>query len=457
VSRALGWLLLAVALVLSRPAEAAQEQKVRVAVLRPEGPQAEALRKVLVQELGKKGRGREVLPARKVDAQVRRIRGGPKTDDLRQTLAEKLGADALLTASVKGTKRWDVEVRVYAGKDGTLLAEERWSIRPNRAFPEVRRELESRLGDALREARERRTPPPPAAVTPPAPSPQPEVAPPAPVAEAPRPAVVEPPAPTAKKPTAKEQAPVKPEVKVASPRPPDGPRLEVLLSGQGLFRRFDFSGGRSGSLPNYRLDHAAAASLAVGYFPLAHFTDGMVRNLGVVVRGSRAFGLTSLDPEGRKYATTAQLLEGGLRFRLPLRWLEVSPGVLYGIHTFEVEFTPEAGMDALPDVDYRFAHVELGLYKALTERWAVAARVGYQHVLSGGELSSARFFPELGGSGLDAELAVEFALTRMLGLRLGGELRRYSFTTNAKEGDPVFAGSAMDQYFSGLLGLYLRL
>ncbi|MFP2910175.1 hypothetical protein ACLESD_35085, partial [Pyxidicoccus sp. 3LFB2] len=151
MSRATGWVLLAVALVLSGPVEAAQAQKVRVAVVRPTGPQGEALRKVLVQELGKKGRGREVLPARTVDAQVKRIRGGLKTDDQRQALAEKLGADALVTASVKGTKRWDVEVRVYSAKDGSLLAEERWNVRPNRAFPEVRREVERKLGASLKE------------------------------------------------------------------------------------------------------------------------------------------------------------------------------------------------------------------------------------------------------------------------------------------------------------------
>lgn len=453
MSRAAGWVLMVVALVLSHPAEAAQAQKVRVAVLRPEGLQGEALRKVLVQELGKKGRGREVLPARTVDAQVRRIRGGPKREDQRQALAGKLDANALVTASVKGTKRWDVQVRVYAGKDGALLAEERWNIRPNRAFPEVRRELEGKLGEALREAREGRTPPPPpAAVTPPPPAPEPKVTPPAPIAEAPRPAVVKPPAPTPKK----EAAPVKPEAKAASPRPADGPLLEVLLSGQGLFRRFSFSDVRSGSRPDYSLDRAAAASLAVGYFPLSHFTEGTARNLGLVVRGSRAFGLSSRTPDGTEYATTAQLLEGGLRFRLPLRWLEVSAGALYGTHSFEVELPPDSG-PSLPDVDYRFAHVELGLYKALTERWALAARLGYQHVLSSGELSSDRYFPELSGSGLDAELAVEFALTRMLGLRLGGELRRYAFTTNADEGAPNFVGGARDTYFSGQLGVYLRL
>ncbi|NPC84328.1 hypothetical protein HPC49_39725, partial [Pyxidicoccus fallax] len=158
MSRALGWVLLVLALVLSLPAEAAQAQKARVAVLRPEGRQGAALRKVLMQELGKKGRGREVVPARTVDAQVKRIRGGPKTDDQRQALAEKLGADALITSSVKGTKRWDVEVRVYDGKDGTLLAEESWNVRPNRAFPEVKRELESRLSAALRKSQERPTP-----------------------------------------------------------------------------------------------------------------------------------------------------------------------------------------------------------------------------------------------------------------------------------------------------------
>ncbi|MFP2924775.1 hypothetical protein ACLESO_06075 [Pyxidicoccus sp. 3LG] len=451
MSRAAGWMLLVLALILSRPAEAAPAQKVRVAVLRPEGRQGEALRKVLVQELGKKGRGREVLPARKVDAQVKLIRGGPKTDDQRQALAGKLGADVLFTASVKGTKRWDVEVRAWSGKDGTLLAEERWNIRPNRAFPEVRRELERKLGAALREDREQSTPPPSAAVTPPAPLPEPAAAPPTPIAEAPRQAVVKPPAPTVK-----EEAPVKPEAKAAGPRRLDGPTLEVLLSGQGLFRRFNFSDTRSGALPDYSLDHAAAASLAVGYFPLSHFTDGMVHNLGVVVRGSRAFGLSTQVPDGTKYATTAQLLEGGLRFRLPLRWLEVSAGVLYGTHSFAVELPPESTF-ALPDVDYRFAHVELGLRKELTERWAIAARVGYQHVLSGGELSSDGFFPDLSGSGLGGELAVEFALTRMLGLRLGGELRRYSFTTSAVEGAPIFAGGALDQYFSGQLGVYLRL
>lgn len=457
MSRAAGWVLMVVALVLSLPAQAAQAQKARVAVLRPEGSQAEALRKVLVQELGKKGRGREVLPARTVDAQVKRIRGGPKTEDQRQTLAGKLRADALVTASVKGTKRWDVVVRVYSGKDGTLLTEERWNVRPNRAFPEVRRELESRLGTALKEAREESRPqPPPATVTPPAPKPEPEpeaVAPP-PIAEAPRPAVVKPPASTPK--PKKQEAPVEPEAKADSSRPTDRRLLEVLLSGQGLFRRFQFSDVRSGVRPDYTLDHAAAASLRVDYFPLAHFTDGMARNLGLVARGSRAFGLSTRTPDGTEYGTTAQLVEGGLRFRLPLGWLEVSPAVLYGIHSFEVELPSGSGL-GLPDVDYRFAHVELGLYKALTERWAIAARVGYQHVLSSGELSSDTFFPELSGSGLDAELALEFALTRMVGLRLGGEMRRYSFDTNADEAAPDFAGGAQDTYFSGQLGLYLRL
>ncbi|MCP3144993.1 hypothetical protein [Pyxidicoccus xibeiensis] len=456
MSRAAGWLLLVVALVLSRPAEAAQAQKVRVAVVRPEGRQGEALRKVLVQELGKKGRGREVLPARTVDAQVRRIRGGPKTDDQRQALAGKLGADTLVTASVKGTKRWDVEIRVYSGKDGSLLTEERWSVRPNRAFPEVRRELENRLGTALRAPRERSTPTPPAAVTPPAPAPEPEATPPTPIAEAPRPAVVKPPAPTPKKEPARVEPEPEPEAKVAGARSMDAPILKVLLSGQGLFRRFNFSDVRSGPRPDYSLDHAAAASLAVDYFPLAHFTDGMARNLGLAVRGSRALGLSTQTPDGEEYGTTAQLLEGGLRFRLPLQWLEVSVGALYGTHTFAVELPADSDL-ALPDVDYRFAHVELGLYKALTERWAIAARVGYQHVLSSGELSSDTYFPELSGSALDGELAVEFALTRMLGLRLGGDLRRYSLTTNADEASPSFVGGAQDTYFSGQLGVFLRL
>ncbi|QSQ17456.1 hypothetical protein [Myxococcus landrumensis] len=451
MSRIAGWAMLLLALVVSyRPAEAAQAQKTRVAVLRPEGRQADALRRVLTQELGKKGRGREVLPAKKVDAQVKLIRGGPKTDAQRQALAKKLGADVLILASVKGTKRWDVVVRAYSGTDGTLLAEERWDVRTNRTFPDVRRELEPRLGAALKADPEESLPP--AAVTPPTPVPEPEVAPAAPVAEAPRPALVAPPPPTVQK----EEPPVQPEPKAATLRTLDGPILEALLSGQGLFRRFNFSGTNANELPDYSLNSAAAASLSLSYFPLSHFTDGVVHNLGLVARGSRTFGLSTRLPDGTKYDTTAQLLEGGLRFRLPLRWLEVSVGALYGTHSFAVELPPESTF-ALPDVDYRFAHAELGLRKALTERWAIAARVGYQHVLSGGELSSDDYIPKLRGSGLDGEFAVEFALTRILGLRLGGEMRSYSFTADVAEGAPVFAGGAKDLYFSGQLGLSLRL
>ncbi|AKQ68253.1 hypothetical protein A176_005165 [Myxococcus hansupus] len=463
MSRVAGWVVLVLALVVSyRPAEAAQAKKAQaqkaqvqqtqVAVLRPEGRQADALRRVLTQELGKKGRGREVLPAKKVDAEVKRIRGGPKTDAQRQALAKKLGADVLIVASVKGTKRWDVEVRAYSGKDGTLLAEERWDVRTNRAFPDVRRELEPKLGAALNEGSEQRLPP--AAVTPPTPVSEPEVAPPAPIAEAPRPAAVK---PQPSKPTAKkEEPPVKSEPKAASLRDLDGPILEAVLSGQALFRRFNFTGNNADTLPDYNLNSAAAASLSVVYFPLSHFTDGMVHNLGIVARGSRAIGLSTRLPNGDTYGTTAQLLEGGLRFRLPLRWMEVSVGALYGTHTFAVDLPPESTF-ALPDVDYRFAHVELGLRKALTERWAIAARVGYQHVMSAGELSSDDYLPELSGFGLDGELAVEFALTRMLGLRLGGEMRRYAFTADAAQGAPVFADGAKDLYFSGQLGVFLRL
>ncbi|MBZ4412811.1 hypothetical protein K8640_31750 [Myxococcus sp. XM-1-1-1] len=458
MSRVAGWVVLMLALVVSyHPAEAAQAKKApakktTVAVLRPEGSQAEALRKVLAAELGKKGRGRVVLPAKKVDAQVKLLRGGPKTEEQRQALAKKLGADILILSSVKGTKRWDVQVRAYSGQDGSLIAEEAWDVRTNRAFPDVRRELEPKLGAALKEG-----PPqslPPTAVTPPTPVvSEPEVAPPAPIAEAPRQAVVKPPPPTV---TKKEEPPAQPEPKAAGPRDLDGPTLEALLSGQGLFRRFNFSGSNASQLPDYSLNSAAAASLAVSYFPLSHFTDGMVHNLGLVARGSRSFGLSTRLPDGSSHPTTAQLIEGGLRFRLPLRWLELSVGALYGTHSFAVELPPESTF-ALPDVDYRFAHVELGLRKALNERWAIAARVGYQHVLSGGELSSDDYLPELSGSGIDGELAVEFALTRVLGLRVGGEVRSYSFTAGAAEGTPVFAGGAKDLYFSGQLGLYVRL
>ncbi|GEN13385.1 hypothetical protein SAMN05443572_12029 [Myxococcus fulvus] len=457
MSRIAGWVVLVLSLVVSYgPAEAAQAKKkqaqqTKVAVLRPEGSQAEALRKVLAAELGKKGRGRVVLPAKKVDAQVKLIRGGPKTDEQRQALAKKLGADILILSSVKGTKRWDVQVRAYSGQDGSLIAEERWDVRTNRAFPDVRRELEPKLGAALKEAPEQSLPP--AAVTPPTPvASEPEVAPPAPIAEAPRQAVVKPPPPA----VTKEEPPAKPEPKAAGPRNLDGPTLEALLSGQGLFRRFNFSGSNANALPDYSLNSAAAASLSVSYFPLSHFTDGMIHNLGLVARGSRSFGLSTRLPDDSSHPTTAQLIEGGLRFRLPLRWLELSVGALYGTHSFSVELPPESTF-ALPDVDYRFAHVELGLRKALNERWAIAARVGYQHVLSGGELSSDDYLPELSGSGIDGELAVEFALTRILGLRVGGEVRSYSFTAGAAEGTPVFAGGAKDLYFSGQLGLYVRL
>ncbi|GHG71348.1 hypothetical protein [Comamonas sp. JC664] len=468
MSRVAGWVVLVLALVVSyRPAEAAQAKKTQaqktqtqkpqakqtqVAVLRPEGSQADALRRVLTQELGKKGRGRAVLPAKKVDAEVKRSRGVPKTDAQRQALAKKLGADVLILASVTGTKRWDVEVRAYSGKDGTLLAEERWDVRTNRAFPEVRRELEPRLGTALKAGPEQRLPP--AAVTPPTPVSEPELAPPAPIAEAPRPVAAKPQAP---KPTVKkEEPPVQPEPKAAGLRDLDGPILEAVLSGQALFRRFHFTGNNADALPDYSLNSAAAASLSVVYFPLSHVTDGVVHNLGIVARGSRALGLSTRLPNGDTYGTTTQLLEGGLRFRLPLRWMEVYVGALYGTHTFAVDLPPESTF-ALPDVDYRFAHVELGLRKALTERWAIAARVGYQHVLSAGELSSDDYLPELSGSGLDGELAVEFALTRMLGLRLGGEVRRYNFTANAAQGAPVLADGARDLYFSGQLGVFLRL
>jgi hypothetical protein len=106
-----------------------------------------------------------------------------------------------------------------------------------------------------------------------------------------------------------------------------------------------------------------------------------------------------------------------------------------------------------PAVNYRYLRAGLDLSIPLWSRYALAAAVGYRHVLASGEIESADYFPRSSARGFDAELEMSAALLWGFDLRAGAALERYGHDLQPQPGDANVAGGALDQYPR----LYLRL
>ncbi|RKH86533.1 hypothetical protein D7Y21_20710 [Corallococcus sp. AB045] len=443
----------------AQPAEAR-----RVAVL-ASGPHADAARDALEAELARRPARYEIVPESAVRAAASRMGRDPTQPAGAAAVASELGLSAVLVADTSTVgKKHQVRVTVRNGKDGKALASPA-AAKP--ATPKLVPVAVKRQWTALERGLQKSSAPEAAPVAPPQPptpvDPEPAVKPAAPIAETPAPAktpAAEPirkpvaAAPKEKKAPEKEEDSLSTEQERASAPIVEG-ALGVKLLGRSLRYKDDVFGvlrpyTLGPDVGGFALPGAPQVAGDVTVYPLAAFKKGALARLGITGAVDQSFGLKSTGSTGAvSYPTTAREWQAGLRYVIPFgeaqrHGFEITG--TYGMNTFRIDAVDGERPLDLPNVEYKTAGLGLGVRAALSEKFDFNFRLGYQHPLDSGELSSDAWFPRMSAGAVTGSATLAYRLNRILDVRVKADLRRYFFKFNPEPGDPYVAGGAVDQY-----------
>ncbi|AFE05623.1 hypothetical protein COCOR_04089 [Corallococcus coralloides DSM 2259] len=446
----------------SQPAEAR-----RVAVL-ASGPHAEAARDALEAELARRPARYEIVPESAVRAAASRLGRDPTQPAGAAAVASELGLSAVLVADTSTVgKKHQVRVTVRNGKDGKALASPA-AAKP--ATPKLVPVAVKRQWTALERGLQKSSAPVAAPVAPPQPptpvEPEPAVKPATPIAETPAPTTtpaaepIRKPVAAAPKETKETKAPEKEEDSLSTEaEQASAPIVEgalgVKLFGRSLRYKDDVFGvlrpyTLGPDVGGFALPGAPQVAGDVTVYPLAAFQKGALARLGITGAIDQSFGLKSTGSTGAvSYPTTAREWQAGLRYVIPFgeaqrHGFEITG--TYGMNTFRIDAVDGERPLDLPNVEYKTAGLGLGVRAALSEKFDFNFRLGYQHPLDSGELSSDAWFPRMSAGAVTGSATLAYRLNRILDVRVKADLRRYFFKFNPEPGDPYVAGGAVDQY-----------
>ncbi|RKI13299.1 hypothetical protein D7Y15_17025 [Corallococcus sp. AB030] len=446
-----------------KKAQAAEAR--RVAVL-ASGPHADAARDALEAELARRPARYEIVPESAVRAAASRMGRDPTQPAGAAAVASELGLSAVVVADTSTVgKKPQVRVTVRNGKDGKALASPP-AAKP--ATPKLVPVAVKRQWTALERGLQKSSAPVAAPVAPPQPAtpvePEPSVKPATPIAETPAPTKT-PAAEPNRKPVAatpkENKAPEKPEdssstePELTASAPIVEGALGLKLFGRSLRYKDDVFGvlrpyTLGPDVGGFALPGAPQLAGDVTVYPLAAFKKGALARLGITGSIDQSFGLKSTGSSGEvTYPTTAREWQAGLRYVIPFgaakqHGFEVTG--TYGMNTFRIDAVDGERPLDLPNVEYKTAGLGLGVRAALSEKFDFNFRLGYQHPLDSGELSSDAWFPRMSAGAVTGSATLAYRLNRILDVRLKADLRRYFFKFNPEPGDPYVAGGAVDQY-----------
>ncbi|QAT85465.1 hypothetical protein EJ065_3905 [Corallococcus coralloides] len=442
-----------------QPAEAR-----RVAVL-ASGPHADAARDALEAELARRPARYEIVPESAVRAAASRMGRDPTQPAGAAAVASELGLSAVLVADTSTVgKKHQVRVTVRNGRDGKALASPA-AAKP--ATPKLVPVAVKRQWTALERGLQKSRAPEAAPVEPPRPptpvEPEPAVKPAEPIAQTPAPTKT-PAAEPIRKPVAaapkETQAPEKEADSVSTDAgraslPIVEGALGVKLFGRSLRYKDDVFGvlrpyTLGPDVGGFALPGAPQVAGDVTVYPLAAFQKGALARLGITGAVDQSFGLKSTGSTGAvSYPTTAREWQAGLRYVIPFGEAQRHGFELtgtYGMNTFRIDAVDGERPLDLPNVEYKTAGLGLGVRAALSEKFDFNFRLGYQHPLDSGELSSDAWFPRMSAGAVTGSATLAYRLNRILDVRVKADLRRYFFKFNPEPGDPYVAGGAVDQY-----------
>lgn len=114
-----------------------------------------------------------------------------------------------------------------------------------------------------------------------------------------------------------------------------------------------------------------------------------------------------------------------------------------------------------PDVDYTLLRSAFDVTVDLGKLRVIGA-AGFRLPLGYGEISELRWFPRVGGYGVEAALGVDYPVSRKFSVELDASARRFVLEMNSEPSDALqgtseVAGGAVDLYLSAYVGMTFRL
>ena len=240
-----------------------------------------------------------------------------------------------------------------------------------------------------------------------------------------------------------------------------GPLRYLDLSvGARIFRRdLSFHDDPAGALRPYNLTAPTLGLAAVFYPGAMGGGGGALANIGLDASAELGFGLKSKTKSGAEYPTTVHDYAVGLRYRIPFSSSgEFAISGTGGEHAFKLSSGPN-GMRSdlynLPDTIYRY--VRLGLFvRVPIGPLSVFAGGGYRYILTPGQIKDS-YFPNLSVGGIDAQGGLGYAVTRLIEVRVGVDLRRYFYDFKVNSNSMFKVGGAIDQYITGTFMIAITL
>jgi hypothetical protein len=227
-----------------------------------------------------------------------------------------------------------------------------------------------------------------------------------------------------------------------------GPRAfgRILRWNDDLFQR----------MVGYQVAPAFAMGLTLDWFPAAHFTSGVLANIGLTGSYDMALGLGTRSADG-VFPTQATGFDVGLQFRLPFNGWQLGAVGAYGQQNFAIGNAPAVRSTLPPDVAYNFIRAGAFGRFSLTSALELSLNAEYLLVQSSGMIGSADYFPRASAAGVGAGLGIDWYFSRAFGVGLSGGIRRYFFNMNSQPGDANVAGGAIDQYPVGMFKILYRM
>lgn len=234
------------------------------------------------------------------------------------------------------------------------------------------------------------------------------------------------------------------------------PALSLEIGPRFMSRDLSYSRNFAPLLLPFSVKFRTAMGFSALWFPGAHTSTGFISNVGIVVNGEYATTFISRTPppDSLAYPTKSSDYFGGVRVRFPLSFIEPSVTAGYGKHAFVITSGPQSPRNGVnvPDVSYSYLRLAGDVRVALPASLTLLAGAGYRNVTSAGsagyQIQSMEYFPKAKVMAFDLMGALAYRAHPLLEVRVGADLRRYIYTTNAVTTDPVPLAGFADQYIS---------
>lgn len=237
--------------------------------------------------------------------------------------------------------------------------------------------------------------------------------------------------------------------------------IDIELDFRLEHRNFEYEDDLRNDLRGYELKIGPGIGTKLQWYPGAHFTSGVGAQFGIDFEYKRLFDFDSVRDD-LKFPTASQEFDIAARWRYPVKRWKPFLSAGYGVHSFEIGLAgpPQPDLDntpQFPSVKYRYARFATGFRVKAASVLAIMASIAYRWVFDAGGIESVVWFPQASAAGMDANLVFGFLLPKGFEIRLGGEYRRYWFDLNPVPPNPPYvAGGALDQYWTGTLGVAWR-